>query len=394
MARSSKEYGIALIVLVLGPAAVVGVFYIVMNLTAVPPHQNANDVRSVLLRPPAAQWSAAAEHGRQLVRSNVVEQQLPGVSIAVGVKGEVVWAEGFGWADLLARAPVTPDTRFRIGHVSVPLTSAAVGLLIEHGRVHLDHDIQEYLPSFPKKAWPVTLRQLMGHTAGIRHYKDTEWGDKPSTHCDRADQGLTTFASEPLLFAPDTKYQYSTYGWVVVSAAIEHVTEVAFADYMRTNVFEPLGMSATTTDAPRDAMRDRATPYFRNNFGREETTAADYSCFAGGGAVLSTPSDLVRFGTAMMTGSLLKPDTVQKLQTRQMLASGKETDYGLGWTLETIDLGGTSTRIAGHASRTIEGASVSFLTFPDRGLVVAVTANMSFADLRSIALAVAHLFSA
>jgi CubicO group peptidase (beta-lactamase class C family) len=119
----------------------------------------------------------------------------------------------------------------------------------------------------------------------------------------------------------------------------------------------------------------------------------DYSCFAGGGAFLSTPSDLARFGVAMMSGSFLRPDTVRTLQRRQQLASGKETDYGLGWMLETIDLGGKQTQVVGHASRTIEGASTSFLTFPDRGLVVAVTSNMSFADMRSIALAVAQEFA-
>ena len=94
--------------------------------------------------------------------------------MAVGVGGDIVWAEGFGLADLEKRTPVTPDTQFRIGTASVSLTSTAVGLLLEKGRLNLDDEIQTYVPAFPKKQWPVTLRQLMGHLAGIR----TDSGDE------------------------------------------------------------------------------------------------------------------------------------------------------------------------------------------------------------------------
>ena len=89
--------------------------------------------------------------------------------MAVGVGGEIVWTEGFGWAHLANRVPVTPDMQFRIGTASQALTSAAVGLLLEKGRLNLDEEIQAYVPEFPKKQWPVTLRQLMGHLAGVRN---------------------------------------------------------------------------------------------------------------------------------------------------------------------------------------------------------------------------------
>jgi serine beta-lactamase-like protein LACTB len=119
----------------------------------------------------------------------------------------------------------------------------------------------------------------------------------------------------------------------------------------------------------------------------------DYSCFAGAGAFLSTPSDLVRFGMALSSGTLLQPATVTELQTPQLLASGEETDYGLGWMLETVPLAGEPTRLASHASRTLLGGSTSFMTFPERGIVVAVTTNISFAGTRSIALKIAEAFA-
>ncbi len=371
----------------------VGVGSLVTFVSTRPPlHSSAGTVSSVMSAPPAASWQAAATHARQLAQAAVTEQNLPGMSVAVGVGGEIVWAEGFGLADIHNRKAVSPRTRFRIGHVSKALTSAGVGLLREQGRLHLDEEIQTYVPAFPKKEWPVTLRQLMGHVSGVRHYRDDEWGDKPKVRCDRASDGVKSFANDALLFAPETKYSYSTYGWVLVSAAVEDAANEPFFRFMRSKVFEPTGMADTEEDVASQPMRDRATSYYRH-LGTERTTAVDYSCFAGGGAFLSTPSDLVRFAAALTDGKFLQPTTVGLLQTPQALPSGESTNYGLGWMIETVELNGQLTPVVGHASRTIEGASTSFLIFPDRGLVVAVSANISFADMRSVALGIARAFA-
>ncbi len=151
-------------------------------------HPNPQDVPSVTEAPPTPGWADAAEQGRQIARTSLVEQNLPGLSVAVGAGGDIVWAEGFGWADLENRVPVAPGIRFRIGHASKTLTSAAVGLLLEKRRLHLDDEIQTYVPAFPMKQWPVTLGQLMGHVAGVRHY-DREGDYMPSAHCERRPRG-------------------------------------------------------------------------------------------------------------------------------------------------------------------------------------------------------------
>lgn len=394
MAKRRIESWIALIILVIAvPAAAILGVVIYLNKTTPALHPSAADVDSVIVSTPLPKWAPAVEKSRDVVRAAVVAQNLPGISVAVGVDDNIVWAEGFGWADLVKRTPVSPSTRFRIGHASVALTSAGVGLLREQGQLHLDADIQDYVPSYPKKAWPITLRQLMAHVAGVRHYRDTEWGDKPSAHCERALDGVPGFANDALLFQPETDYRYSTYGWVLVSAAIESVADEPFFQFMRKRVFEPLGMASTIADMINESIPDRATSYYRGNLGSELTTSVDYSCFAGAGAFLSTPSDLVRFGIAIHSGRFLQATTVSLLQTQQPLTSGKDTNYGLGWMLDTVNLAGQPTRVVGHASRTMEGASMSFLTFPERGLVVAVSSNMSFADLRSIALAIAEAFA-
>src|SRR4051812_45543326 len=96
-------------------------------------HPNPNDVPSVALTAPSPKWAAAVDQGRQFARAGLVGQNLPGLSVAVGVGGDIVWAEGFGWADMEKRVPVAPGMRFRIGHTSKALTSVAVGLLLEQG---------------------------------------------------------------------------------------------------------------------------------------------------------------------------------------------------------------------------------------------------------------------
>jgi serine beta-lactamase-like protein LACTB, mitochondrial len=390
---------LALIGQALGVLFIAGLgLYSFIRATSTPPlHSNPESVPSVQQATPLPMWADAVKQGQEIARAVVIEQRLPGLSVAVGVDGarlgqEIVWAEGFGWADIEKRVPVAPHIRFRVGHASKALTSAAVGLLLEKGRLNLGDEIQTYVPEFPRKQWPVTLRQLMGHVAGIRHY-DTEADYMPTAHCERASEGLRSFVDDPLRFEPGTQYGYSTFGWILVSAAVEAVAGEPFFTFMRTKIFDPLGMSGTTSDSASESIPDRTTFYSERFFGPELAARVDYSCFAGAGGFLSTPSDLVRFGLAINTGKLLKPDTVSRLQSPQYLASGKETEYGLGWMLGTDTLAGEPARVAWHSSRTMVGGSTSFLTFPDSGIVVAVTANMSFKDTRSIALRIAQAFA-
>ena len=325
------------------------------------------------------------------------EQNLPGLSVAIGVGGQVVWAEGFGWADLENRMPVSPETRFRIGTASTVLTSAAVGLLVEKGRLKLEDEIQTYVPEFPKKQWPVTVRQLMGHVAGVRNDGGDE-GPLLSERCERPVDALQAFGDRSLLFEPGTRYRYSSYGWILVSAAIEAASGEPFLRFMGKQVFEPLGMRDTRADSATEPLSHRATPYFPRyaadpRYGPDVMRPIDYSCYAGASAFLSTPSDLVRFGMAINGGTLLQPATVELLQTSQRLPSGQETGYGLGWDLETVALAGAQTRAVGHDGESLGGTVASLMTFRDRGIVVAVISNVSYADTPSIALKIADAFA-
>ena len=163
MSKNRISIWLALIVLGVGGvlAFIVGLFAY-MSLTATPLHPDANAVPSVAHATPAEKWADAVKQSREFARASLTAQNLPGISVAVGVGREIVWAEGFGLADLETKSPITPDTRLRIGEVSKALTSAAVGLLLDKKELRLDDEIQTYVPEFPKKQWPVTLRQLDG----------------------------------------------------------------------------------------------------------------------------------------------------------------------------------------------------------------------------------------
>jgi serine beta-lactamase-like protein LACTB, mitochondrial len=293
--------------------------------------------------------------------------------------------------------PVAPDTRFRIGTASTALTSAAVGLLLEQGRLNLDDEIQTHVPEFPEKQWPVTLRQLMGHVAGVR----TDSGDEGpllSAHCERPVEGLQAFAERSLLFEPGTQYRDSSYGWILVSAAVEAAAGEPFLRFMRKQVFEPLGMDDTMADSATEPAPDRATSYFPRfaadpRYGPDLMREIDYSCYAGSSVFLSTPSDLVRFAMAINSGQLLQPATVQLLQTSQRLDSGQATGYGLGWDLETDALAGEQSRLVGHDGESLGGMVASFMTFPKPGIVVAVASNVSYADTHSLAVKIAQAFA-
>jgi serine beta-lactamase-like protein LACTB len=383
---------------------------------------------------PSPRWSEAVDRARQVMRAALAGQNLPGLSVAVGVDGDLAWAEGFGWADVETRRPVTPDTRFRIGMASTALTSAAVGALLENGRLKLDDEIQAYVPQFPKKQWPVTLRQLMGHVGGVATDSEEE---RPlvSERCERPVEALQHFADDALLFEPGTQYRHSKYGWILVSAAVEAAADQPFLAFMREQVFRPLGMNDTGAESakeenpddiggpgedapplrliwevileplgfvsPRARSATAPAPFYVPGFGPDPVFRhglhvrhpRNLSCYAGSMAFFSTPSDLVRFGLAIDSGTLLQPATVQLLQTSQQLTSEQETGYGLGWALETITLAGAPTQAAGHDGESSRGMVVSLMTFRGRGIVVAVMSNISNADTSALARKVAEAFA-
>lgn len=368
-----------------------------MGSTARALHPVAGEIQSVARATPAPRWTEAARRGQAIVRAALSEQNLPGMSVAVGFDRDIVWAEGFGWADVDRKTPVVPETTFGIGTASVVLTSAAVGLLVERGQLSLDDPILRHVPAFPQTSPPVTLAQVMGHMAGVRDDGGDE-GPLLSVHCERPSDALPHFADRPLIFEPGSRFGYSSYGWILVSAAVEAVAGEPFLRFMRKQVFEPLAMDDTRADASPGPMPARATSYFPRfaadpRYGADLLREVDHSCYAGASVFVSTPSDLVRFGLAMNGETLLQRGTLERLQTSGTLPSGEGTGYGLGWDLESVTMLDEDTRWVGHEGDVLGGRVASMLTFPTRGLTVSVVANMSYADTTAVAVRIAAAFA-
>ena len=162
-------------------------------------------------------------------------------------------------------------------------------------------------------------------------------------------------------------------------------------------VFEPLAMTRTVVG--ETAGLDDGLPRYAPisvmgiRLGVEDAMRPDYSCLAGAGAFLSTPTDLVRLGSAMLKPGLLKAETIAAFQTPTRLVSGASTTYALGWTVRSVQLAGEPARIVSHRGSPM-GGTVSLLTFPDLGLAIAAAANVT--DARGVdpfALQVAEAFT-
>lgn len=377
-----------------------------MFATAERVHVAPADVPAQVIPVGEPRFALAAAESARLARDMVAKDNLPGVSIAVGVDGQLVWAGGFGWADVAAERPITPETQFRIGAVSKPLTAAGVGLLVAQGKLDLDAPVQRYVPDFPLKSASVSTRQAMAHTAGFSH-PHFENGCSPAAQGDGIAEGLSRFADDRLRFEPGTQFAFSSHGWVLVSAVVENAAGLPFDTFMAKQVFAPLDMQATVPDNPgdpenptavADLMPERAVLYHPRASadtasGLEFPGFTDFSCMAGAGMYLSTPSDLVRFGIAMDTNQLLDAPTTQLLQAPTSLPSGESTDYALGWDVREVPFGNGETLLISHPGITI-GGTVSLRRYPEHAIVVAITSNVTFAELEPLARQVAALFAA
>jgi len=331
---------------------------------------------------------SAARAASKMMDEFIDSGATPGVVVSVGIDGEIVWHDGFGYADLEQRVPIWPElTLFRVGSLAKPMTALAIGQLYEQGRLDLDEPIQMYVPSFPEKRWPVTARQVAGHIAGIRHYIGDEM--LAARHYDTVLEGLTIFEDDTLMFEPGTRYEYSSYGWNLLSAVVEGASGEDFLGYMDENVFRPLGMTSTTADQVRPIILHRSRYYDRDSLLTFVNSPwVDNSYKWAGGGFLSTADDLVRFGFAHLDPTTVSKETVAMLWESQTTSDGAKTNYGIGWDSGVDDNG---RRWAGHTGGSI-GGSTFFRIYPDQGLVIAIIANATDVHYQGLQFRIAELF--
>ncbi len=340
-----------------------------LALLTVVPDVQAQEVR---VFPTSLDFTAAIDSARSIVKTIMEDANVPGASMAVSVGDKIIWSEGFGLADMEHRTPVTTVTKFRAGSVSKTMTASALGLLIDRGLLHPDSLLQVYVPGFPEKRWPITVRQIAGHIAGIRHYRGDEM--LSSTRYPSVESGLDIFEDDALLFEPGTAYRYSSYGWNLVSAAIEGASQAEFLVFMQKSVFAPLGLLHTVADHTDHIVPLRTSYYDHDEEGSIiNAPFVDNSYKWAGGGFLSTPEDLVRFAEYHEEPGFLSEQTLGVLQSPQYLASGQTTNYGMGWATWVAENG---TQHIGHSGGSVGGTTLLLLSL-EHDLVVAGMVNLS-----------------
>lgn len=335
---------------------------------------------AVLLVPLSAQVPpGAVERLERFTVERMEAAGIPGLSVAVSVGGADPWLAGFGFADVENAVPVRPESVFRFASISKPLTAIAALVLVQQGRLDLDAPVQRYVPYFPEKQWPVTVRQLLSHQAGIRHYKGDEFAS--TRHYSSLREALAVFAADPLEHEPGTKYVYSTYGFNLAGAAVEAAAGMPYWQWTAQQVLLPAGADSLRPDHVYQLIPYRVRGYLRSPEGvLMNCGLADTSNKLPGGGWVGTAESLLRVGNALMEGKLLAPETLRAMWTPVPLKDGKSTGYGLGWGVNRL-----GAEIYYEHSGGQQGASTHWIVMPGKKVQVVVLANLESAPATDIA---------
>jgi serine beta-lactamase-like protein LACTB len=319
--------------------------------------------------------------------SFMAANSVPGISVAVVQDGELVWSSGFGMADLENFVPATASTLFRLGSISKPITATAILQLSERGKLDLDAEVQKYCPAFPKKEWPITTRELLGHLGGIWHYSPDGKGDIPddsAKHFASMEESLHIFAGDPLVAKPGTKFHYSTYGYTLLGCVLEGASSEKYVDYVKENVFGPAGMEETQADNSFAVIQHRSRWYHKDKAGVVQNAGVlDSSYKIPGGGLISSADDMAHFEIAILANKLLKPATRELMWTPQKAADGSQNGYALGWgTQKKYGLA-----LLEHTGGQ-QGTSTSIILVPERRAGIVVLANMDNVDSAELSTAI------
>jgi serine beta-lactamase-like protein LACTB len=333
----------------------------------------------------AGQCAASDRQLMEAIRAVHAKQHNVGVQAAIRLRGRLVFSNGLGWADREKKIPVTDRTRFPLASLTKAYTGVATLKAVSSGKLDLDVPIQKYVPEFPQKPeLTITPRRLAAHRAGIHHWgpeRDALYG----RHFTRLSDIVALFKDDPLLPNAGKEYQYSSYGYNLLALAVERATGMEFTQYVKREIFEPLGLSKTHFDDARHPFPNTAALYSLYDLKTyAELTGApirvpprDYSHNLAAGNMSSTAEDVTKFGSALLAPGFLPRPEYDMLFVRPTFG-GEPTAMSFGFFAPET---GAEPRL------TISGANPGVQTglaiYPKRGLAVAVFANTWGIDSRS-----------
>jgi CubicO group peptidase (beta-lactamase class C family) len=319
------------------------------------------------------QYAAQLRLFREFVKREMATDRIPGLTIGF-VKEDFTWSEGFGYADLENKTPAKAESAYRLASITKSMTAVGLLRLYEQGKINLDAELQSYVPYFPKKKHPITIRQLLGHLGGVRHNSFNESRNREQMTTEKA---VMQYAESELIAEPGTKYSYTTPGFNLLGAAIEGASGQVYGDYMREQIWRPLGMNDTRMDNTRDLIPNRVRGYGMIDGEIKVSEAVDVSNKFAGGGTRSTVPDLLRFARGVMSHKLLTPQTTELMFTPQVNRAGRYSEgrYSMGWSIAPVSGHFTAQHSGGQ-----QETSTLLWVFPSMKFAVAVAANLEGAD--------------
>ena len=268
---------------------------------------------------------------------------LPGVVVGVVSDKELVWAEGFGFANVDANRPMELDTRFRMASHSKLFTATAIMQLREQGRLRLDDPVSEYLPWFRVQSAapddsPITIEHLLTHSSGLPREAGSHWSDWEFPTQDELKE-LIPMRQAP--FSPETRWKYSNLAYTIAGMIVEAVSGEKWAEYLQNNIFDPLGMSASSVD--RD-VRSLATGYSRRmpDGSRQVIPFVDARGMAAATGLTSTVEDMAKFVSAQFRKGprggdrILNTGSLREMHRVRMLESTWTRGQGIGFAVSRV----------------------------------------------------------
>jgi CubicO group peptidase (beta-lactamase class C family) len=267
---------------------------------------------------------------------------IPGLSLAIVRDGRITKAQGYGFANVELKARATKETVYEIGSNTKQFTAAAIMMLVEDGKVHLEDPITKYFPEAPEAWHGITIRHLLSHTSGIQnHVAVPHWLDVFRTNlafetAPSRDELLKMFFKLPLEFRPGETWAYDNTGYYLLGIIIEQASGKSYWQFLDDRIFKPLGMNATRSTDPRPIVSNRASGYEWKTDHFENRPVLLPAIAFSAGSLLSTVEDMSKWDAALSGEKLLKKSTLNQMWTAAVTNDGADApfNYGLGWFVD------------------------------------------------------------